>query len=133
MERQLKSVSFNDDYASWNVKLSVKELLLKASENWLDAEMPKWEGMRFSIEKIYLEDYEQYVVMELLDEDLEVPFACFCADVIESLKDVALADRAEKLAEIIHIWDHFFTHSDGSTLGKNRQRGLFAELYWLRK
>jgi len=133
MERHIKSVSGHGDYASWGVTQGVSEVLLKATENWSDAKMPNWEGMRFSLEKIQLEEFEQYVVMELLDEELEIPFACFCADVIESLVDVAPKNRAKTLADVIYIWDQFFSHSGNKTLSENRQRGLFAELWWLRK
>lgn len=133
MVRVVKSVSGTADYASWGVSQEVREVLLKATDNWTDVKMPKWEGMRFSIERIKLEEVEQYVVMELLDEELEIPFACFCADVIESLVDVASKDRAKTLVGVIDIWDQFFTHSGDKTLSMNRQRGLFAELWWLRK
>jgi hypothetical protein len=47
--------------------------------------------------------------------------------------DVAPKDRAKTLADVVYIWDQFFTHAGDKRLPKNRQRGLFAELCWLRK
>jgi hypothetical protein len=133
MVRNVKSVSNNGDYLSWGIAEDVSEVLLRATVNWSKAKMPNWEGMRFSLEKIQLDKYEQYVVMELLDKELEIPFACFCSDVLESLVDVAPKDRAKTLDGVIYIWNQFFSHTDDKTLPKNRQRGLFAELCWLRK
>lgn len=133
MERHVISISDAGDYAAWGVAQSVPEVLVKATENWSGCEMPCWEGMRFSLETIKLDTYEPYVVMELLDKELEVPFACFCVDVIESLNGVEPQGRATILADVIYRWDQFFTHISDITLSKVRQRGLFAELFWLRR
>ena len=133
MDRYLKALSEYGDYASWNVSKGVSEVLLKLTEDWLEAEMPNWEGMGFSVERIQVDSIEKFVVMELLESKLEVPFACFCADVVNSLVEVMPDQRKKTLTSVIDMWDQFFTQSKDTTLSKPRQRGLYAELFWLRK
>jgi hypothetical protein len=131
--RAIRSVSTSDIYASWNAGHRSKELLIAGVDEPIDGRMPSWNGMAFSQCSIGAPHHVQYLVLELLDEGLEVPFACFCADVIESLESIRNGDRLKSVDSVVNIWNQFFLKGQDDIMPENRQRGLYAELWWLRR
>ena len=132
-ERAVRSVSPADVYASWNVGHGSDELLVGGVKDWLDDDAPGWNGMAFSLCSIRASQPASYLVLELLDRGLEVPFACFCADVIDALEDTALDARTVAFGGVVDVWNQFFLRGQDDTMPEHGQRGLYAELWWMRR
>jgi len=132
-ERAVRSVSPSDVYASWNVGHGSNELVIGGVTDWLDDGAPGWNGMAFSLCSIRAPRPAPYLVLELLNRGLEVPFACFCADVIDALEGTAREARTAALGAVVDVWNQFFLRGPDDTMPEHGQRGLYAELWWMRR
>lgn len=129
--RVMRSLDVSQNiFISWNKKKECKEILVRLNKEIKEKELPKWKGMKFSN---ILISQNKFIVMELLDEELEDVFLIFCEDAIECVKDISFEKRDLIMADFLQRWDLFFSNKRGRILSDERQRGLYAELFWLRK
>ncbi len=85
-----------------------------------------------SLEKLQTSTNEEIIVINLLDNDLEEPFTEFIQTLINNVKEVEGADRAQEvLLDKIHKFQKLFEKGSFGKLKKNQIRGLFAELCFL--
>lgn len=114
----------------------VLELLIEVPLSWDGvAALPSWRGMRFDVLplsfgprpesrhlRLYLEEHEHRSI-----------FLTFCGDLVSALEGIT--DPAERVGEIqdcISRWNRFFERCGPEGLSPLEQRGLFAELEWMR-
>ena len=129
--RVMRSLDENQNiFISWNKKKECKEILVRLNKDIQDKEVPKWKGMKFSNTEI---TQNKFIVMELLDEELEDVFLFFCEDAIECLKEISFEKRDLIIVDFLQRWDLFFSNKRLRIISNERQRGLYAELFWLRK
>lgn len=75
-----------------------------------------------------------FLLITLTDNELTPVFAVVCEDLIDSLRDVT--DEAElinSLFERVEHWQLLFERFRGQGLSESQQRGLYGEIFLLRK
>jgi len=132
--RALRSISESGNiYASWNIKEQTNELIIKLDRKWQESNTPNWRGMAFSIEEIRTPSPSKYLVMRLQDKELGEVFSVFCIDALTTMDCAPTGQLTESLLVFIKRWDAFFQRAGNLPLSPEKQRGLYAELWWLRK
>jgi len=117
-------------FISWNKKKECKEILFKMNKDIQEKELPKWKGIDFTNIK---DSQDKFITMELLNEEDEDVFLIFCKDAIEYLKEKPFEKRNLVMIDFLQRWDSVFSNKRSRLLSKEKQRGLYAELFWLRK
>ena len=132
--RVLRGISDSGIYAAWNIRNQSKEILIGLDDSLPKSIIPNWNGMEITVrDDIRTANSNLHLVLELLDDELQEVFVVFCLDALHSIKKCSEKERKEKLMNFIERWDRFFQRSGNKPLSPERQRGLFAELWWLRK
>jgi len=96
---------------------------------------PRWRGMAFDLIELDLPVPETYHISLKMQrpEDREV-FLSLCSDLAEELQSLESgSDRKRTLVEFLDRWARFFERHGLEGLAPERQRGLFGELWWLRR
>ena len=88
--------------------------------------------MTIEITEIELLRKDDYLVLGLQDQELYDIFVIFCMDALRSIDGVNEDLRPEILNDLISRWGRFFSRGR-RVLSEPRQRGLFSELWWMRK
>lgn len=129
--RAMKSLDEEQSiFISWNKKKECKEILFKMNKEIQEKELPKWKGMNFTN---IIDSQDKIIIMELLNDEDEDVFLIFCKDAIEYLKETPFSKRNLVMINFLQRWDSFFSNKRNRLLSKEKQRGLYAELFWLRK
>ena len=116
-----------------------KGMLIEVPKNYKSSLFLKdidWRGMKFSIISKNIGPREEMNHMEILlgSEEHEDIFEIVCSDFMFALNNItSLEERAIKIENCITKWDQFFNRAGKKGLTESRQRGLFAELFWLKK
>lgn len=100
----------------------------------IPTDAPKWRGMTFCIKKIKLGPHQHgtHLSISLAADKHQQIFEIVCTDIVKVCERISNTDeRISNLESCILKWDSFFNNSDVGGLSKERQQGLFAELYWM--
>jgi len=94
--------------------------------------LPRWKGVELSVRN--LSDNREAILLKLKDSEGITIFNALIKDIYESLEEVNDAQKAlELFKECLNIWSDFFIYYGYEGLGQERQRGLFGELFFLKK
>jgi hypothetical protein len=133
-ERALRSISESGAiYASWNISEQTNELIIKLDREWPESSTPNWRGVAFSVEDIRTPSPSKHLVMGLQDKELGEVFSVFCIDALATIDGAPPGHLTESLLVFIKGWDAFFQRAGNLPLSPEKQRGLYAELWWLRR
>ena len=130
-ERLIRNVG-DSIHICWNARSETKELLIKLESKWPQSSLPKWNGMNIEVTELELPTKEEYLVLGLQDPELYDIFVIFCMDSLGSIEGVRGDLRSETLNSLINRWGRFFSRGR-RTLSETRQRGLYSELWWMRR
>lgn len=116
---------------------SVWELLVQAgdSKETVLMDFPKWKGMEFEVLTLDVPKkgtrHIRFFVEKRENRDI---FVTVCADLVRGL-DGCLTDetRRNEIADFLVRWSRFFERHGQEGLSAERQRGLYGELWWLRR
>jgi len=100
-----------------------------------DYEFPSWSGMKFDLLPIDVPEMgARHICLRLENSDHRDVFVTVCADLARELQDLSFPEEREKaLLEFFDKWTRFFERYSFRGLSAERQRGLFAELCWMRR
>ncbi|MHA1735940.1 MAG: PD-(D/E)XK motif protein [Candidatus Thorarchaeota archaeon] len=114
----------------------VLELLIEIPSGWSSAAvLPQWRGMRFEILSFPLPPRQDAPHLRLcLDgHEHKQVFLAFCEDLVSALEGISDVERRVREIEgSIARWGRFFEKCGHRGLARAAQRGLFAELTWMR-
>jgi len=98
-------------------------------------DFPTWTGMGFEIVLLDVpKKATQHIRLYLENEHFRDIFTTVCADLIEGLDECfANQERRDELSRFLDRWSRFFEHHGNEGLSAERQRGLFGELWWIRR
>ncbi|HKJ96237.1 MAG TPA: PD-(D/E)XK motif protein, partial [Thermoplasmataceae archaeon] len=98
-------------------------------------DFPSWLGVDFSLMKLDVPtDGAWHVSLELNEPSFRPVFTDLCVSLIGELRETeSPSERRDCLAEFLAIWSEFFDKYSYRTMSNEKQRGLFGELWWLRK
>lgn len=113
------------------------ELLIEAggTDEKVEITFPRWKGMNFDILTLDVPTKGIQHIRFFLDkkENKDI-FITVCADLVRGL-EVCLSNenRRKEIAEFLSRWSRFFERYGNEGLSSERQRGLYGELWWLRR
>jgi hypothetical protein len=100
-----------------------------------DYSFPNWKGMAFDL--IQLDTPVSgtwHICLRLEKAEHRDVFTSVCSDLAEELQSIASPiDRKEALLDFMERWSSFFERYSLQGLSEERQRGLFGELWWMRR
>ena len=109
------------------------DLLIKTESD--DYDFPSWRGMKFDLINDPIRNTGNSI--RLRDENLqEVPdeiFVHICEELVRQLKETEPPGHQEAIGFFLEKWSSFFKQHGSNGLSDEKQRGLFGELFWLRK
>ncbi len=113
------------------------ELLIEigSEKETSDFSFPNWRGVTFDIIQLDVPVPDTYHICLRMEhpEDNEV-FLSVCSDLArELLSIVSVGERKKTLMEFLDRWCRFFERHGLQGLSLEGQRGLFGELWWLRR
>ena len=113
------------------------ELLIEAgaSEDIFLISFPRWRGMVF---KILVLDVPiggtKHISLSVEERENRDVFVTVCADLVRGLEGCTTNNaRRREIADFLARWSAFFEKHGWEGLSPEEQRGLFGELWWLRK
>jgi hypothetical protein len=115
----------------------VWELLIEAgaSEDVLAIPFPKWKGMSFEV--LVLDAPQKgtkHIALSVEEPENRDIFVNICADLISGLEGCTTNQaRRNEISAFLIRWSAFFEKHGLEGLTPEKQRGLFGELWWLRK
>lgn len=115
----------------------VWEILIEAgdADEKVRLTFPRWKGMHFDILTLDVPAKGTKHIRLFLEkrENMDI-FVTVCADLVRGL-DICLTNesRREEIADFIARWSRFFERYGEGGLPPERQRGLYGELWWLRR
>ncbi|WP_051361363.1 PD-(D/E)XK motif protein [Desulfuromonas sp. TF] len=113
------------------------ELLVEVPPDGAGGEIqfPQWQGMAFEL--LFLDvpaKGSKHISLRLDDKDLQDVFVTVCADLAAELQELVGPDQRQKtLADFLDRWSRFFDKQGWLGLSKASQRGLYGELWFLRR
>jgi hypothetical protein len=114
---------------------SGKKILLleiKSSKEININDFPKWKGVDLSF--LEFSDKKDAVLLKLVDHQGLTILNAIINDIYESLENITdLNEASELFIECLNHWSDFFNKYGYNGLGKEAQRGLFGELYFLKE
>ncbi len=100
-----------------------------------DYSFPNWKGMVFDI--IQLDTPVSgtwHICLRLEKAEHRDVFVSVCSDLAEELQSIdSPSDRKEALLDFMERWSSFFERYSLQGLSEESQRGLFGELWWMRR
>mgnify|MGYP001231797063 CR=1 FL=1 len=117
-----------------DTKDSKKLLLIEVDDNLQvdDSHFPSWEGT--SIYKQETDSGKCVAILKLIDDDCNHIFNALLDDLILKIKETN--NNSEALTcfiDLLFKWSAFFKKFGKKILSEQRQRGLFGELYFIKK
>lgn len=112
------------------------ELLIELEQAHVFSEFsfPDWKGMRFELINLSVPAINSnHLSLKLEHGEFRDIFTVLCADLANDLLYATSDTRMLVLASFLNRWTNFFEKYGQKGLSSERQRGLFGELYWLRK
>ena len=107
-------------------------LEIRSSDSININEFPKWSGIELFIRG--LDDNREAIVLRLVDKEGTIIFDALIKDINNSLADEKNLENAlECFKECLNDWSEFFKRYGYSGLGPESQRGLYGELFFLKK
>jgi hypothetical protein len=116
---------------------SALEMLIEAGEadETVNILFPRWKGMRFEILNLDVPAEGTRHIGFLLEkpENRDI-FVTVCADLVRGLDGCQTNEsRRKEIADFLARWSRFFEQYGEGGLPSERQRGLYGELWWLRR
>ena len=115
----------------------VLELLVEigSGKSKPDFSFPKWNGMGFDVLQIDTPVVDTWhICLQLNNQEHKDVFIEVCSDLAEELSLLESATKRKiALLDFIDRWSRFFETYNLKTLPDEKQRGLFGELWWLRR
>lgn len=112
------------------------ELLIEVdpSRKVEDYFFPNWKGMEFDLLQLDVPEKDsKHLCLRLKNREHKDVFITICSDLAEDLKKVSFDKREVALAAFLDRWTRFFERFSNEGLSPEMQRGLFGELWWLRR
>jgi hypothetical protein len=113
------------------------ELLIEVGSNidMLDISGPNWSGMAFEYIEIDMPVLgTSHICLRLDNPEHREVFTAVCSDLAEELMDITSPPaRTKALIEFFERWSRFFESFKMNGLTPEHQRGLFGELWWMRR
>lgn len=129
--RRLRSIGL---HIGFDLSSGKKILLLeiKSSNEININNFPRWKGVDLSF--LEFSDNKDAVILKLVDKQGLIILNAIINDIYESLEGITDLDKAlELFIECLNHWSDFFNKYGYKGLGKEAQRGLFGELYFLKE
>ncbi len=100
-----------------------------------DYSFPNWKGMAFDLIELDTPVLNtRHICLRLERPEHRNVFISVCSDLAEELQNIASsAERKRILFDFIERWTRFFEQYGLHGLSEERQRGLFGELWWMRR
>ena len=100
-----------------------------------DLTFPNWKGMSFEILQLDLPALDTYHICLRLESAVHKDvFINVCSDIASALRDLESGhERKQTLMELLSKWSRFFERHGLQGLTSERQRGLYGELWWIRR
>lgn len=116
---------------------AVWEILIESGgpDDQIDISFPRWKGMNFDVLTLDVPTKEIKHIRLFLDKkENRGIFVTVCADLVRGL-EVCLSNesRRKEIADFLFRWSRFFERYGEEGLSSERQRGLYGELWWLRR
>jgi hypothetical protein len=115
----------------------VWELLVEAGSSGevFSVEFPRWKGMDFEILSLDVpKEGTRHIRLSLEQRENRDIFVTVCADLVRGLDGCRTNDsRRREIADFLTRWSSFFERHGLEGLSSEEQRGLYGELWWLRK
>ena len=108
--------------------LNSNKIIIRVEEEWSKGMFPNWTGLNFSSEFFDVPIPLPHIVLELTNGEFEKVFTLFCLDLIEGITDSKGSERDGRIQETVNSWNQFFLAEKSSSLSREQQQGLFAEL-----
>ncbi|MDP6909546.1 MAG: PD-(D/E)XK motif protein, partial [Flavobacteriales bacterium] len=116
---------------------SIWELLIEAGEfdEKVDIDFPKWKGMEFEVLVLDVPSKgTRHINFYLEKREHRDIFVSICRDLIQGLNSCFTnKSRRAEIADFLTRWNRFFEHYGQEGLSPEKQRGLYGELWWLRR
>lgn len=113
------------------------ELLVEISNDGEFSEMvfPNWKGMRFEFVTLPIPNPQTgHIGIGLENGANQGVFTTVCADLITMLDGSSSNDERRNIVNaFLAKWSHFFERHKTEGLSPESQRGLYGELWWLRR
>lgn len=113
------------------------ELLVEVPRDCAGDEIrfPQWQGMAFELLSLDVPTKGSgHISLRLDDQDLQDVFVTVCSDLAVELQEQTDPDQRQKaLVNFLDRWSRFFEKQGWRGLSKTRQRGLYGELWFLRR
>ena len=115
----------------------VWELLIEAGDfdEKVVIDFPKWKGMEFDVLVLDVPSKDtRHINFYLEKREHRDIFVSVCRDLIQGL-DCCLTNesRRAEISDFLTRWNRFFEHYGQEGLSPEKQRGLYGELWWLRR
>lgn len=115
----------------------VWELFVEAGSSGevFSIEFPRWKGMDFEILSLDVpKEGTRHIRLFLEQRENRDIFVTVCADLVRGLDGCTTNDsRRREIADFLARWSSFFERHGLEGLSSEEQRGLYGELWWLRK
>ncbi|MFC1817481.1 PD-(D/E)XK motif protein [Thermodesulfobacteriota bacterium] len=100
-----------------------------------DREFPSWSGMKFELLPIDVpEEGARHICLRLEKSEHRNVFVTVCADLARDLQDLSLPEERERAVLVFFDrWTRFFERYSIRGMSAERQRGLYGELWWLKR
>jgi hypothetical protein len=115
----------------------VWELLVESGDasDSFSVEFPKWKGMEFEILRLDVPRKDSlHIRLFLQHPEHRNIFVTVCSDLIRGLDGCLTSEsRRREIINFLAKWGRFFERHGQEGLSAEHQRGLYGELWWLRK
>lgn len=115
----------------------IREMLVHVGEQGqhVDVTMPQWKGMACEVITLDVpENGSIHLRLFLKRPEHEAVFTALCADLARGLDDCTSSEgRRKEVEACLARWSRFFERHGYEGLTPERQRGLFGELWWLKR
>jgi hypothetical protein len=116
---------------------AIWELLVEvgSSGEVFSIEFPRWKGMDFEILSLDVpKEGIRHIRLSLEQPENRDIFVTVCGDLVRGLDGCTTNDsRRREIADFLARWSSFFERHGLEGLSSEEQRGLYGELWWLRK
>lgn len=113
------------------------ELLIEAgaSEDVFSVSFPRWKGMNFEVLALDVpKEGTKHIGLSVEERENRDVFVTVCADLVGGLDGCTTnSARRREIVDFLARWSAFFEKHGLEGLSSEEQRGLFGELWWLRK
>jgi len=115
----------------------VWELIVEAGKQGepFSVDFPNWQGMGFEIITLDVPTEKSlHIRIVLEDETCKDIFDTVCSDLVMGLNScMTNSERRSELSLFLERWSRFFERHGNAGLSQERQRGLYGELWWIRR